>query len=168
LTGILVCRRSTGFIDTLGCHRHSSRAKSSSELKAPQTVRRRASALHPQQEPATEPLRKLTERLQDAHLRAFGPSTESLRALTECLRALTGTSGFHRTPPGVHRRTPPSRTGLSRPNRTTRGSADDSGRPSGCARQRASSDTRRNLRVPPGPLRRPNEARLSILAVLRR
>jgi hypothetical protein len=28
------------------------------------------------------------------------------RTLTECLRALTGTSGFHRTPPGVHR-TPP-------------------------------------------------------------
>jgi hypothetical protein len=29
------------------------------------------------------------------------------RTLTECLRALTGTSGFHRTPPGVHRRSIP-------------------------------------------------------------
>jgi len=36
--------------------------------------------------------------------RESSDSHESLRALTECLRALTGTSGFHRTPPGVHER----------------------------------------------------------------
>lgn len=60
-------------------------------LAALQTVLGELRFSRPCKDTATEPLRKLTERLQDAH---------------ECLRALTGTSGFHRTPPGVHR-TPP-------------------------------------------------------------
>jgi hypothetical protein len=113
LTGILVCRRSAGFTDTFGCQRHLRMSPaiitrpSPPGLAALQTVlgELRFSILC--KDTATEPLRKLTERLQDAH---------------ECLRALTGTSGFHRTPSG---RSPtasgqspalyPSRTGLSRP-----------------------------------------------------
>lgn len=120
LTGILVCRRSTGFTDTFGCHRHlrvsptsSDVNRQSSHARAPwgsplcKLCLENSGSPYRAKDTATEPLRKLTERLQDAH---------------ECLRALTGTSGFHRTPPGVHRTPPgvhrrsiPSRTGLSRP-----------------------------------------------------
>jgi len=36
----------------------------------------------------------------------FGCSFERPRTLTECLWTFTGTFGFHRTPPGVHRASP--------------------------------------------------------------
>jgi hypothetical protein len=107
------------------------------------------------------------ERLQDAH--------ECLRALTEYLRALTGTSGFHRTPPGVHRRSllherdfrdPPHDPAVARTtsvaHRTTSVAHQVRHSP------RASSDAHRNLRVPPESLRRLTEASSSKLAVQRR
>lgn len=76
MTGILVCRRSVGF------NRHPRVSPAfitrpgPSGLAALQTVRGELRFSKPCQEPATEPLRKLTERLQDAHRGAFEPSPE--------------------------------------------------------------------------------------------
>jgi len=91
LTGILVCRRSAGFTDTFGCHRHSQRP-------SPPGLTRSANCAW--RTPVLQTVQGYRHRASsEAH-----PSVS--RTLTECLRALTGTSGFHRTPPGVHR-TPP-------------------------------------------------------------
>lgn len=131
-------------------------------LNALQTVRWKASAFQPAYGPATEPLRS-------AHRASPGRSPE-------CLRALTGTSGFHRTPPGVHR-SPLRRSPADHPSRTGPSEAQSHdlrqlGRlrlsVGACVRHRTPSDVHRNLRVPPGSPRRPIEASLSILAVPRR
>jgi len=93
LTGILVCRRSTGFTDTFGCHRQSMTRPSPPGLDRSANCAWRAPVL---------------QTVQGYRHRASSEAHPSVsRTLTECLRALTGTSGFHRTPPGVHRRSIP-------------------------------------------------------------
>ena len=163
LTGILVCRRSAGFTDTFGCHRHSQRP-------SPPGLTRSANCAW--RTPVLQTVQGYRHRASsEAH-----PSVS--RTLTECLRALTGTSGFHRTPPGVHR-TPPGVHRRSIPHgRDFRDPPHDpqqhgqlrlsTGRlrsPTRCVVfARASSDAHRNLRVPPESLRR-LEASSSKLAV---
>jgi len=89
--GQLASPTPSGVTDIFGCHRQSSHARV----------------------PRDSPLCKLCLENSGSPDRAripppslFGSSPSVSRTLTECLRALTGTSGFHRTPPGVHR-TPP-------------------------------------------------------------
>jgi hypothetical protein len=103
---------------------------------------------------------RLTERLQDAH--RVPPGTH-------------GISGFHRTPPGVHGR-PRALTGgpfyAAGPFEAHLHDLRLAGTTSVVRRcevfATSASGHSRNLRVPPGPLRRPDEASLSILAVPRR
>lgn len=114
LTGILVCRRSASFIDAFGRHPAIITRPSPPGLAALQTVRGEPRFSNPRKDTATEPLRKLTERLQDAHPSASGHSpeppgsTEHLRVFTEHLRVFTNASGRS---PADH----PTRPGLSRP-----------------------------------------------------
>lgn len=160
LTGILVCRRSTGFTDTFGCHRQSMTRPSPPGLDRSANCAWRAPVL---------------QTVQGYRHRASSEAHPSVsRTLTECLRALTGTSGFHRTPPGVHRRSIPHgrdfRDPIARPAAARTTSVVH--RTTSVAHQvrhlpRASSDAHRNLRVPPESLRR-LEASSSKLAVQRR
>jgi hypothetical protein len=117
LTGILVCRRSAGFTDTFGCH----------------------PAINDTPEPSgAHPLCKLCLESSGSPDRAripppslFGSSPERLQ---DAHRVPPGTHRNLRVPPNASGRSPalhPSRTGLSRPNRTTRSSTDNLGCPPG-------------------------------------
>jgi len=135
---------------------------------------RRAPALHPVQ--------------RTRHPSFFGSSPSVSRMLTECLRALTEPPGSKRTPPGVHR-TPSGVHGgplahgraLRGLGRAFRGSLHDlrlAGRPRSSRTTSVvhrcevfATELLRKLTEPPGStgtLRRPTEAGLSRLAVMRR
>lgn len=167
LTGILVCRRSAGFTDTFGCHRHLRVSPAFITRPSPPGLARSANCAW------------RTPVLQTVQGYRHRASSEAHRA----------SPGRSRVPPGTHRnlRVPPERLraftgapsltdGTFETHRTTRSSTDnlgcppdDFGRPTGAScSPRASSDAHRNLRVPPESLRRLTEASSSKLAVLRR
>jgi len=156
LTGILVCRRSAGFTDTFGCHRQSMTRPSPPGLARSANCAWRAPVL---------------QTVQGYRHRASSEAHPSVsRTLTECLRALNrvppGTHRNLRVPPNASGRSPalhPSRTGLSRPNRTTRSSTDnlgcppdDFGRPPGAS---FATSVLGCSPEPPGSTRVPSETR---------
>ena len=163
LTGILVCRRSAGFTDTFGCHRHSQRP-------SPPGLTRSANCAW---------RTPVLQTVQGYHHRASSEAHPSVsRTLTSASGHSPSTFGHSPEPPGSTERlraftgAPSLTDGTFETHRTTRSSTDnfgcppdDFGRPPGAScSPRASSDAHRNLRVPPESLRR-LEASSSKLAV---
>jgi len=107
LTGILVCRRSTGFTDTFGCHRHLRMSTGNHHTPEPPGARRSANCawrtpvLHTVQRippPSlfgSSPSVSRTLTSASGHSPEPPGSIEHLRVFTERLRAFTGAPSLH-------------------------------------------------------------------------
>jgi len=107
LTGILVCRRSTGFTDTFGCHRHLRMSTGNHHTPEPPAARRSANCawrtpvLHTVQRippPSlfgSSPSVSRTLTSASGHSPEPPGSIEHLRVFTERLRAFTGAPSLH-------------------------------------------------------------------------